>query len=348
MCVYAGVGLICCRDADAQFALDDPEPSRCAAGRLREGRVNVKRLISPTLIAVAWLVLATGSAHAASDRGVITYDTSRGIFAVNPDGSGSRMLISTRGARGARWSPDGRRFAYTQYREVNAYKRGWTYRKPVIVIASPDGRHRRVIARGTAPRWSADGRALLFAGPIRGADLANNDEMKQPVKRFDVKTGEISNLGIVGSPYALSPDLTQIAGDDGITTIATGERAEFSLPSPRFWTGPMYWLVNGLLAWNCYTKKRADADVCLGEVSGSRLRLVRRYDTLTTGRFPSGRRARIFEQQIAFSPTGRFVVLAGPGGIYTATKYGRRMHWLARNPAMNGSDNPFSPDWRPR
>lgn len=234
--------------------------------------------LSFTLSASAVGGSRTGAA-AASDRGVITFDTSVGIFAVRPDGSGLHLLIPRRGARSARWSPDGRRFVYTQYHEINAYKRGWNYINPVVVLSSPDGQHRRTLTKGIEPRWAPDGRSILFAAPHNGIDPGLRQD--QRIRRYDLRTGKVSDFGVAGSPYALSPNLTQILTLAGVspkppyldsyttTTLATGETTTFRLPRPLYWGQPLFWLTNGLVAWDCQQdyahSKRTDADVCLAD-----------------------------------------------------------------------------------
>ena len=299
-----------------------------------------------------------GGAAAASDRGIITFDTSVGIFAVHPDGSGLHQLIPVRGARDARWSPDGRRFVYTQYHEINAYRRGWNYINPVMVLCSSDGRHCRVLTRGIEPRWTPDGRSILFAAPKNGIDPGLREDSR--IRRYDLRTGRVSDFGVDGSPYSLSPDLTQVVTFAGvtlvgpksrpvevdnytITTLATGKTTTFSLPRPLYWGQALFWLSNGLVAWDCqqdYSRsKRTDADVCLADPRSPRPRVRGEFDAQYEGK-------HIYDRQIDFSPSGRRVVVSGAGGVYTATARGRFLHWLYRNPAFNGSDNPFNPDWQ--
>lgn len=322
------------------------------------GRLWRAQVLCATSVALAVVLWHSAPAAAASDRGLITYDTADGIFAVHADGSDSHLLIARRGARGLRWSPNGRRVVYTQYRETRDRNGASVYHDPHVVLASTTGAQRRVIAAGSSPRWTPDGRSILFASScdceVSIGGPAPNTALSR-IKKYDVATGKISDFGIYGSPYSLSPDLTRIVGPSQqsfapfdpsappqppdkhywyITTIASGAKRPLNLPRNPFWGGqPMQWLPNGLLAWNCHRWNQGDADLCLMNPKTNHWRQLG---------LPY-----IFEIQIAFSPSGHLAVVAGNGGIYTINAKGSRpIHFLARNPSTNGTDNPDSPDWQ--
>jgi len=75
------------------------------------------------------------------------------IQIINADGSGESQLTNVRdGACHPDWSPDGEKIAFTVY----------DGKAPKIATIGKDGAYYRSIADGYGPRWSLDGKLLLF------------------------------------------------------------------------------------------------------------------------------------------------------------------------------------------
>src|SRR5262245_14725992 len=100
--------------------------------------------------------LVRGSAPAWSPDGRwICFDGPRGVWAVRHNGSGRRRIVAGN-VRSLKWSPDGRRIAFTS----------WERRTSEIYVARADGSHRRRLTRNVVddfePSWSPDGRRILY------------------------------------------------------------------------------------------------------------------------------------------------------------------------------------------
>jgi TolB protein len=100
--------------------------------------------------------LVPGSSPAWSPNGRwVAYDKPGGIWAVHPDGTGRRRIITGK-VDSLKWSPDGRRIAYTS----------WAHRSSEIYVARADGSHARRLTRNAVddfdPSWSPDGRRILY------------------------------------------------------------------------------------------------------------------------------------------------------------------------------------------
>jgi hypothetical protein len=230
------------------------------------------------------------------------------------------------------------------------------------VLASADGSHRRVLAPGEAPRFSADGRWVLFAAPRKGNNLFQQVSLyggvgsrAQPIERYELSTGKVSALGINGNPYSVSPDLTQLAdtylnfsgrsGPQGklyMRIIPTAKEPNpdpyvpgplettFPLPLQEYEGTAVLWLRNGWLTWSCVN--RNGSGLC---VINARTRAWRDFQ------MPMG-----IPRQLALSPSGRYAVEAGNGCAYTInTATGRPIHLLTCDP--HPSNQPDFPDWRP-
>lgn len=89
----------------------------------------------------------------------------RAVYTVAPSGGGERLLIED--AAEARWSPDGRRIAFTSYRDRNGrtcFQECSTNGE--IYVADADGTDLRRLTTNEAddhsPTWSPDGRRIAF------------------------------------------------------------------------------------------------------------------------------------------------------------------------------------------
>jgi TolB protein len=100
--------------------------------------------------------LIKGSAPSWSPNGRwLAFDAPGGVYAVHPDGSGKR-LIAAGNIGGLKWSPDGRRIAYTS----------WSGKAPEVYVARADSSNARRLTRNDVddfdPSWSPDGRKILY------------------------------------------------------------------------------------------------------------------------------------------------------------------------------------------
>lgn len=104
-------------------------------------------------------LLARGSANRSPawspDGRRIAFQGTHGIYVMNADGSGRRRLTHVAGDSGPAWAPDGSKIAFTS--EVR--------RSDTIYVMNADGAARRRLTQGprdTGPVWSPDGRSIAF------------------------------------------------------------------------------------------------------------------------------------------------------------------------------------------
>ena len=82
-----------------------------------------------------------------------TFDSSDGIWAIRPDGSGLHRILDH--GWGADWSPDGRRLVFND-------------QDGFIKTVRADGRGLRRLRRGSSPAYSPDGRKIVYLGATAG------------------------------------------------------------------------------------------------------------------------------------------------------------------------------------
>ncbi|HEY2741304.1 MAG TPA: hypothetical protein VGI69_03890 [Gaiellaceae bacterium] len=82
----------------------------------------------------------------------------RGIFTIGVDGTGRRRLSPPHFnlAFSPTWSPDGTQIAFST---------GETPRQSFVYVVGLDGRGMRRLAAGALPRWSPNGKAILYSAP---------------------------------------------------------------------------------------------------------------------------------------------------------------------------------------
>jgi Tol biopolymer transport system component len=88
----------------------------------------------------------------------------RSLVVADADGSDPRMVAGPSYAQQARWSPDGRWLAFTEYGTAGDY-----LSRRVVVVASDGGAPRTLVASSEGPRsaqfdpaWSPDGSSIAF------------------------------------------------------------------------------------------------------------------------------------------------------------------------------------------
>ena len=114
--------------------------------------LNVKRVADPQVSPDGrWVAYAVGTVDKAANKVV------NQIFVMSVDGSHNRQITSqTSSSAGPRWSPDGKRLAYTNGGQV------WTM--------DPDGSHRDQVTRistgAGGPVWSPDGKWIAFVSDV--------------------------------------------------------------------------------------------------------------------------------------------------------------------------------------
>jgi Tol biopolymer transport system component len=86
------------------------------------------------------------------------------LFIMSTDRTNVREVATARHAEQGSFSQDGRRIVFEQRDAVHE-----EIRASQIVVAWPDGREPRVVATGTDPSWSRDGRSILSRRGTRGA-----------------------------------------------------------------------------------------------------------------------------------------------------------------------------------
>jgi len=105
------------------------------------------------------------------DGSQIAYARDSGVWVMNADGSGQRMVPSSQGVLGLAWSPDGTQIVFS-----TGHRPGWPNEREEdahLVVANADGSDPREVTAATVgqsdsrPAWAPDGR-IFFARESRG------------------------------------------------------------------------------------------------------------------------------------------------------------------------------------
>jgi Tol biopolymer transport system component len=87
------------------------------------------------------------------------------IYVMNADGNGQRRLTRGRQLESSlAWSPDGRMIAFVEA----PFSRGAPRRQEIFVV-NAEGGDRRMLARGSGPVWSPDGKKIAFRSGREGS-----------------------------------------------------------------------------------------------------------------------------------------------------------------------------------
>ena len=106
------------------------------------------------------------------DGSQIAYARGSGVWVMNADGSGQRMVPYTEAVLGLAWSPDGTQIVFS----TGSYRPAWPNEREQdahLVVVNADGSHPRDVTTATVgqsdsrPVWAPDGR-IFFARESRG------------------------------------------------------------------------------------------------------------------------------------------------------------------------------------
>lgn len=139
-----------------------PDGRWLAFSRVRsEGDAPEVWLVRPSGKGARRLVKGGQPSWAPSGRW-IAFDAPGGIYAVHPNGSGRHRIVAGN-VGGLKWSPDGRRIAYTS----------WRANTSEIYVARADGTRPRRLTRNDVddfdPSWSPDGWKVLYTHGLENA-----------------------------------------------------------------------------------------------------------------------------------------------------------------------------------
>lgn len=148
--------------------------------------------------------------------------TSSGVF-IHDLGTGRDRSLNRTETDGVSWSRQGR-LAWDDGRV-------WG---DILIAAAPGRRARRLHVRGDSPKWSPDGRRLLFEC-LEGACLANVDGSGRRILSRGCETTE--------GGLAWSPDGREVAcqGKDGILVVVSVSSRHTRLINRRVWVGKLAW-----------------------------------------------------------------------------------------------------------
>lgn len=254
--------------------------------------------------------------------------TQRGIFVVNPDGSGRAVLVDDPEASewDPAWSPDGSRIAFGSGGEATESPIG-------LYVASPQGSGATSVLEDdtgpTSPSWSPDGGTIVFE---TGLGQEQTGSGARDVYAINVESGELTRLtdDPARDEYpALSPDGTKIAftrqqgevvdiclmnaDGTGVTQLTSGEGIDLRP------------------AWSPDGRNIAferDADIFVMTTGGSGV------TRLTEGSAE--------DRDPAWSPDGSKIVFERDGDIYIMNTDGTEVTKLHEDPDVESS-----PAWQP-
>ncbi|NTW00019.1 MAG: hypothetical protein HGA19_01795 [Oscillochloris sp.] len=262
------------------------------------------------------------AAQGGQDRIVFTSDRDGGgsnymtdIYTMYADGSGLTRL-TTEGAFGAVWSPDGTRIAFVSFHAG--------FYSPSIALMNADGSHQTRLIDGLGPAWSPDGTKVAFYGA--GIEVIDADGRN---------LRSLTSDG--GQDPAWSPDGTKLAfafnSDNGSTDIyvmnADGSNRTRLTTAPDYDSSP---------AWSPDGTKIAFAS----DRSGYRQIYVMNADGSSQTRLTSNEHS--YNLDPAWSPDGRQIIFAsmrdGNYQLYVMNPDGSNQTRLTQS-----SDSETEPSW---
>lgn len=160
------------------------------------------------------------------------------IFVMDADGSNVQRLTHTPGigkvSEDADWSPDGNWIAFASDRDGNGAALGQVGNYRMYVMSADGSNLRRLTDMpGGRPRWSPDGRRIVFTSP--GDRRADNPVEVVEIYTMDADGSDVRRLtyttdaGESSSDARWSPDGTKIAFLSGSDTkIRDGDKSRFT------------------------------------------------------------------------------------------------------------------------
>ena len=142
----------------------------------------------------------------------LAYTDDRGLWVRALDGGEPRQLVETLAAHSPVWSPDGRRIAYVDENSTYITDIGNIAPSAIAVVPAAGGEVRQLTVRTrmhASPRWTPDGRGLLFVSDLGGAR-----DIYQLALTSDARAiGEPMRLttGLNAYSMSLSADATRLA-----------------------------------------------------------------------------------------------------------------------------------------
>ncbi len=171
----------------------------------RRPHVNLWLVAVTALLAALVSALPVGGARSASRAsGLIAFTRYDGIYVMREDGSGVRA-IRRGGVVSLAWSPDGRKLAFTNGRDIWVMDADGT--DPVRVAANEDPTHGVVMS----PTWSPDGKRIAYTASseadrdiwVVNADGSNRRRLARTPRVWEYEldwnpAGRIAFTNIVG------------------------------------------------------------------------------------------------------------------------------------------------------
>ncbi|HET7487299.1 MAG TPA: hypothetical protein VFJ85_05175 [Acidimicrobiales bacterium] len=207
--------------------------------------------------------------------------TTCGAMQVQTDGSGKRSIPAdaTVFGTGARWSPDGRRIAWSARRLWKSTSGPVPYYSALtVLVANADGTGEREITRGFDPVWMGDGHTLLYpAGtgglegddPLHTAPFTVDVDSTAPPHRFGPDGRGIGPVSPDGGRIAVTyPDHLALMNSD-----ASGYRDVLHAAPGR---------VLGAATWSPDSRHLAYTDGPDGDASKSTLHILDLADATST------------------------------------------------------------------
>lgn len=274
---------------------------------------------------------STQSAYSTVQHGLIAFDTAAGIYTVNPDGSGLRLIVAQPGARRPRWSPDGALLSFNDNGDSRSSELGSIY------VVNPDGSGQRLLARGENADWSVDGRELVY----------NSSRYPVVTSAINLDTGQVRELNVAAPGYpSVSPEGSRLAtwvdqNLNSLAVVAIDGSARTTLTVDAYYNSPVHWSPDGRLIHTCFGAD-GGSDLCLTDPE-----TLGQQNLTGPFRHPAG--SAYHDLEGSFSPTGDRIAVTSFQGLYVASVGGSDARLVYGDPTrgLSGSNIPNSPSWQP-